>query len=457
MTDKNSKLSQEVSTLQSVTVSQKDDISSLREEISKARGDNGKLSRERTQLKREVEDERARFANLQNELMETGRAVAEQETRWREELSAEKLRVQSLERSLADEERRIKKMEEECDKLGKIAEERGKLKAMVEASVSRERHLEIVREKLEKRVYAAEAQVKVAQEERARFEKEESTRSHRDREMLNQEIASLRGFVNKVQDEKSQIAVLYERERANFELQSVMIESLGRETKQVTQTGMEREKLLEAATRDLKESQSQVVALRQEITSLREKMDKKDVQTDSLRDVADAARADVVKKDKQIVDLEFIIASTTSPTKKSRDDEANLKLQRREKEILRLREMMAALIRDNEELIAQSNEVIVPEQQKKYIAMKNVLRAENLRRKALERELARALTKNSSSQEDVGRTPGAKSIVSFYDTPGSVVGGLDTPVSLKDTPVSMRGFGGAEDTPLKGKGVLAVE
>jgi hypothetical protein len=186
-------------------------------------------------------------------------------------------------------------------------------------------------------------------------------------------------------------------------------------------------------------------------------MDKKDVQADSLRDVADAARADVVKKDKQIVDLEFIIASTTSPTKKSRDDEANLKLQRREKEILRLREMMTALIRDNEELIAQSNEVIVPEQQKKYTAMKNVLRAENLRRKALEKELARALTKKPSSQEDVARTPGAKSMVSFYDTPGSAVGGLDTPVSLKDTPVSMRGFGGAEDTPLKGKGVLAVE
>jgi hypothetical protein len=119
--------------------------------------------------------------------------------------------------------------------------------------------------------------------------------------------------------------------------------------------------------------------------------------------------------------------------------------------------MMSALIQDNEELIAQSNEPIALGQQKKYNAMKNVLRAENLRRRALEKELARALTRVPSSQEDVGRTLGSKSTVNLFDTPSSVVVGLDTPVSLKDTPVSLRGLGGGEDTPLKGKGVLAVE
>jgi hypothetical protein len=453
MTDKNSKLAHEVSTLQSLTTTQKDDISNLREEISKARGENGKLSRERTRLEREIEDERARFANLQNELAETGKAVAEQETRWRDELRAENLRVQSLERSLADEERRVKKMEEECDKLGKIAEERGKLKAMVEASVSRERHLEGVKEALEKRAYTAEAQVKVAHEERVRFEREWSARSHKEREVFAQEISSLRATINTLQEEKAKVNILYERERGQLAVQAQKIESIGQEINQAAQNAIQREKLFESTTRDLKDSHSQIANLRQEIATLRDKLDKKDVQADSLRELADTARADIVKKDKQIADLEFIIASTTSPTsptKKSRDDETFLKLQRREKEILRLREMMSALIQDNEELIAQSNEPIASEQQKKYNAMKNVLRAENLRRKALEKELARALTKVPSSQENVGRALASKSMVSLFDTPSSVVGGLDTPVS-------MRGFGGGEDTPLKGKGVLAVE
>jgi chromosome segregation ATPase len=454
LTDKNAKLSQEVSSLQSLSSTQKDDISNLREEISKARGENGKLSRERTRLEREIEDERTRFSNLQNELMETGKAVAEQETRWREELSAEKLRVQSLERSLADEERRTKKMEEECDKLSKIAEERGKLKAMIEASVGRERNLESAKEALERRVYIAEAQVKVVSEERNRLENDRAAQLENDRRARGADIASLNAAMERLQAEKTQAVMVYEREKAALASQAAKIETLGREIHQVTQTGIEREAVLKTTKRELDESQAQIQSLRNEISALRAKLDQKDTQLESLRDIGDAARAEIVEKDKHIIQLEFIIASTTSPTKKSRDADTDLKLQRRDKEILRLREMMAALIRDNDDLIAQSADSVPLEHNRKYIAMKNILRAERERRKGLEKELARAMAKTAANKEDLGRTPGSRSVVSIFDTPSSTVGGLDTPVSLKDTPLSVRGFGVGEQTPLKGKGVL---
>ena len=452
MTDKNSKLSQEISTLQSLSSQQKDDISSLREEISKARGENGKLARERNKLVREIDDERARFTNLQNELMETGKAIAEQETRWREELSAEKLRVQSLERNLVDEERRVKKMEEECEKLGKIAEERGRLKAMVEASVARERSLEAIKEKLEKRVYAAEAREGVAQEDRARREKERSVQFEREKDQLKAEISSLQVNLKTLQEERTKASIIYGRERTDLAVQSEKIESLGRELKQAMQSNLDREKLLESSNRELKESQSSNMSLRKEVAGLREKLDEKEAQVESLRERLDISRASIVEKDKNILELEFIIASTTSPTKKSRDDESYVKLQKREKEILRLRESMAALLSDNEALIAQSTEIVLPEQQKKYNAMKNVLRAERERRKALERELARALAK---SKDDMSRTSVSRNGgPSIFETPASAMGGLDTPVSLNDTPGSLRGFSVGEDTPLKGKGVF---
>ena len=451
MTDKNSKLSNEISTLQSITLSQRDDISSLREEISKARGENGKLIRERNKLEREIEDERKRFANLQNELMETGKAIAEQETLWREELTAEKLRVQSLERNLADEERRIKKMEEECEKLAKIAEERGKLKAMVEASVARERTLEVVKEGLEKRVYIAEARESVAQEEHVRREKEKAVEYEKEKDVLRYEISSLQAIVKTLQEERTKASIIYGRERTELAVQSEKIESLGRELKLAMQNSINREKLLESSTRDLKESQSTILSLRKEITSLRDRMDKKDTQLESLREIANSARAEIVEKDKQILELEFIIASTTSPTKRPPNDESYLKLQKREKEISRLRELMSSLLRDNEDLLAQSPEILLPEQQKKYNAMKNILRAERERRKTLERDLARALAKNIREE---ARTPGSKSGGSIFETPATVKGGLDTPVSLNGTPASLRGFTFGEDTPLKGKGAF---
>ena len=448
MTDKNSKLSQELSTLQSLSSSQRDDISSLREEISKARGENGKLARDRNKLEREIEDERTRFTNLQNELMETGKAIADQETRWREELTAEKLRVQSLERSLADEERRVKKMEEESEKLGKIAEERSKLKAMVEASVARERSLESVKEGLEKRVYTAEARENVARENRVRCDKERSTQFEKEKDMLNAEISSLQATVKTLQEERTKASIIYGRERTDLAVQSEKIESLGRELKQAMEHSLVRERLLESSNRELKESQSSLLSLRNEIASLREKMDKKETQFESLREIINTSRAEIVEKDKNILELEFIIASTTSPTSKSRNDESYLKLQKREKEILRLRELLASLLHDNENLLAQSTEIVPPEQQKKYNAIKNVLRAERERRKALEKELARALAR---SRDDGGRTPGSRNGGGVFDTPASGMGGLDTPVSLNDTPGSLRGFSGGEDTPLKGK------
>jgi len=450
LTDKNAKLTLEVSSLQSLSSSQKDDISSLREEVSKARGENGKLSRERIRLEREIEDERTRFSNLQNELMETGKAVADQETRWREELSAEKLRVHSLERSLADEERRVKKMEEECDKLSKIAEERGKLKAMVEATVVRERSLEIAKEALERRVYTA----KVASEGRVRLEKDMTAQFDRERHALNKEIVSLKAAIETLQAEKAQEALVYEREKAAVASQTTKIESLGQEIRQVTQKGLEREAVLKATKRQLEESQAQVEALRNEISTLRQRLDSKDAKLESLHEIGEAARLEIVEKDKHIVQLEFIIASTTSPTKRARDDQTDLKLQRRDKEILRLREMMAALIRDNDDLLSQSADNVPLDFHRKYIAMKNILRAEKERRKGLEKDLARAIARDTLNKEDVGRTPGSRSVVSLFDTPSSAIRGLDTPVSLKDTPLSVRGFGGGEDTPLKGRGVL---
>ena len=451
MTDKNSKLSHEISTLQSLTSTQRDDISGLREEISKARGENGKLARERNKLEREIEDERNRFANLQNELMETGKAIAEQETLWREELTAEKLRVQSLERSIADEERRVKKMEDECEKLSKIAEERGKLKAMVEASVARERTLEAVKEGLEKRVYTAEARENVAQEECVRREKEKAVQFEKEKDVLRHEITSLQATVKTLQEERTKASIIYGRERTELAIQSEKIESLGRELKQAMQNNSDREKLLESSTRELKESQSTIFSLRKEIATLRDRMDKKDGQLESLREIADSARTEIVEKDKQILELEFIIASTTSPTKRPRDDESYLKLQKREKEISRLRELMSSLLRDNEDLLAQSSEILPPEQQKKYNAMKNILRAERERRKTLEKDLARALAKKIS---DETRTPSSRNGGSIFETPATVNGGWDTPVSLNDTPGSLRGFSVGEDTPLKGKRAL---
>jgi hypothetical protein len=111
---------------------------------------------------------------------------------------------------------------------------------------------------------------------------------------------------------------------------------------------------------------------------------------------------------------------------------------------------MASLLQDNEDLVSQSKEIVAPEQQKKYTVMKNILRAERERRKGLERELARALAK--TSKDDNGPTPGSRTAGSVFDTPASVPGGLDTPVSLNETPGSLRGYGIGEETPLKGKG-----
>jgi predicted RNase H-like nuclease (RuvC/YqgF family) len=450
MTDKNSKLSQEVLSLQSLTSSQKDDISSLREEISKARGENGKLGRERNKLEREIEDERTRFTNLQNELMETGKAIAEQETRWREELSTEKLRVQSLERSLSDEERRFKKMEEECEKLSKIAEERGKLKAMVEASVARERNLEGIKEVLEKRLYSAEARENVAHEGRVRREKEAVIQFHKEKDSLNSEISSLQANLKILQEERTKASIIYGRERSDLAVQSEKIESLGRELQQAIQNNVDKDKLIESLSRQLEESQSAINSVRKEITTLRETMDKKDERLESLREIVDTSRADIAQKEKLILELEFVIASTTSPTQKSRDDQSYLKLQKREKEILRLRALMAALLQDNEDLLAQSTECLLPDQQKKYNVMKNILRAERERRKAVEKELARASAKNSLN--DISRTPGSRNGGgSIFETPAS---GLDTPVSLNDAFESSRGFSIGEDTPLKGKGAF---
>jgi hypothetical protein len=80
-----------------------------------------------------------------------------------------------------------------------------------------------------------------------------------------------------------------------------------------------------------------------------------------------------------------------------------------------------------------------------------VLRAERERRKNVERELVRMQAKASLRGNEMGITPGGSRSVSFFETPASGVRGLDTPVSLNDTPGSLRGF---EDTPLKGKGVF---
>jgi chromosome segregation ATPase len=322
----------------------------------------------------------------------------------------------------------------------------------VETTVARERNLEQAKETLERRVYAAEAQVNLAKEERLRLEREFSSQSKKDKAALMAEISSLTDGIKTLQDEKSKLSAMYEKEKIGFSVQAEKIDLLGREIRVVTQSGLEREKVLESTARDLRESQSVIAALRKEIANLREKVDKKDAQMDSLRGALDNAKTEIVDKDKSIVQLEFIIATTTSPVKKSRDDESYLKLQRREKEVVRLREMMAALIRDNEELLSDSTERIAPEQQRKYNAMKNILRAERETRKGLEKDLARALAKEQSRKEDLTRTPGARSVVSMYATPGSGIGGLDTPVSLNDTP--LRAFGGADDTPLKGKGVL---
>lgn len=454
LTDKNSKLSQEISTLRSLITSQKDEISNLREEISKARGENGKLVCERSKLERDIEDERNRFANLQSELMETGKAVAEQETRWREELAAEKLRVQGLERNLADEERRVKKMEEECERLTKIAEERGRLKAIVEASVAREQSLQTAKEVLERRVYTAEARWNASQEERTRLEKERSIQFGKEKESLNGEILSLRALVKSLREEMMQRHINSEREKMKITAQSEKIDSLGRELRQANQVSVEREKAIESSSRDLKENQSQIASLRKEIASLRDGIEKKDTQLESLREAATAARSSIAEKDKYILELEFIIASTPSPTKISRDDGVYSRLQKREKELLRLRELMGALLRDNEDLLDHQTETLAPEQQKKYNAMKNILRAERERKKALERELARVLAKNSSVSEDLGQMPGSRVTEGVFDTPASAVGGLDTPVSLNDTPGSSRGFDATVDTPLKGKRVL---
>jgi len=452
MTDKNSKLTQELTSLHSLTTSQKEEISSLRQDLSKSRGENGNLAKEKLKLKRDLQDQNGRFTNLQNELMETGKAVAEQETRWREELSAEKLRVQSLERSLADEERRVKKMEEECDKLGKIAEERGKLKAMVEAAVSRERVLETAKETLERRVYAAEAKVNVMEQERAKSQNEKISRS--EKESWNAEINTLRKNVSKMQEEKSQAAVQYEKEKGKVASQSERIHALEQQIRHLTEKLIEREKIADSAARDAKESQSQSVALRAEVSGLRDRLDKKEAAMETLRNVNQQARTEIAEKDKLILQLEFIIASTTSPTKKFGEEDVNLKLQRRDKEILRLRELMSALLHDNEDLIQQSKENLAPEQQKKYNAMKNILRAERERRKGLERELAKAMAKEK--REELGQTPGSKSVMSgTFDTPSSLAGVLDTPVSLKDTPRSLRGISlGVEDTPLKQRSVI---
>jgi chromosome segregation ATPase len=452
MTDKNAKLGAELDKAQSLATSQRDDISDLREEISKARGETGKLSRERNKLEQDLKDERARFANLQNELMETGRAIAEQETRWREELTAEKLRVQSLERSVADEERRFKKMEEECERLGLIAEERGKLKVMIEASVARERTLEGAKEKLEKRVHVAEARVNVLLEEQTRRERETAVHIEKEKEEMKEEIEALKATVKVLKEERTNVHHQLEREQTSLAVQAEKLNALERDLKQAAHTHTERQALLESTTYDLRESQCTVRDLQKDITALRTKLEKRDEQLESLRTSIDTHRAEIVEKDKHIVDLEFIIASTPSPTKKSRDEDLHLKLQKREKEILRIRELMISLLHDNEDLLAQSKENLVPEQQKKYNAMKNVLRAERERRKNVERELLRMQAKASLRGNEMAVTPGGSRSVSFFETPASGVRGLDTPISLNDTPGSLRGF---EDTPLKGKGVFA--
>ena len=208
---------------------------------------------------------------------------------------------------------------------------------------------------------------------------------------------------------------------------------LDEKLKQAMQINLSRNReklLLESSKQELKESQSSTSSLRKEVATLREKLDRKETQLESLREIVDTLRADIAEKDKTILELEFVIASTTSPTKKSREDESYLKLQKREKEILRLRELMATLLQDNEDLLSQSKETLHPEQQKKYNAMKNVLRAERERRKALERELARTLAKTKG---DIGRTPGSRNGGgSIFETPASAMGGLDTPVSLNE-------------------------
>lgn len=453
MTDKNAKLSQEVSELQSLSASQKDDISTLREDISKARGENGKLSRERTRLEREVEDERKRFTNLQSEFMETGKAIAEQETRWREELAAEKLRVQSLERNLADEERRVKKMEDECEKLAKIAEERVKLKAMVEISVQRERKLEKAKEELERRIYAAEAQVNVVKEERTRFENAISAQYTKQAEGYKTEISSLTASKRLLEAEKITLTALLEREKTNLALQSAKIESFEKDLRHAKQTANDQQKAADNAAHEMDVLRMDISAYQQDLTALRAKAEKKDGQIDALRQAAEIAKAEMVEKDKLIAQLEFLVATTTSPKKKPLFDDSDIKLQKREKEILRLRGLLADLVRDNEELVAQSSQVVAPENQKKYVAMKNILRAERDKRKDLEKQLAKMMAKESK-MDGLGRTPGSRSVVSAFDTPASVLGGLDTPVSLKDTPSGVREFTPGEDTPLKGKGVL---
>lgn len=451
MTDKNAKLTVELGKAQSLATSQRDDISDLREDISKARGETGKLSRERNKLEQDLKDERARFTNLQNELMETGRAIAEQETRWREELTAEKLRVQSLERSVADEERRFTKMEEECERLGLIAEERGKLKAMIEASVARERTLEGAKEKLEKRVHVAEARVNVILEEQTRREQGTAVHIEKEKEEMKEELASLKATVKVLKEERTKVHHQLDRERTSLAVQTEKVNALERDLKQAANTHTERQALLESTTDDLRESQSTVRDLHKDVIALRTKLEKRDEQVESLRTTIDSLRAEIVEKDKHITDLEFIIASTPSPTKKSRDEDLHLKLQKREKEILRIRELMVSLLHDNEDLLAQTKENLVPEQQKKYNAMKNVLRAERERRKNVERELVRMQAKASLRGNEMGVTPGGSRSASFFETPASGVRGLDTPVSLNYTPGSLRGF---EDTPLKGKGVF---
>jgi hypothetical protein len=452
MTDKNARLSQENSNLQSLSTSQKEEISSLREEISKARGENGKLGRERTRLERDVDEERQRFAKLQNEFMETGKAIAEQETRWREELGAEKLRVQGLERNLVDEERRVKKMEEECEKLAKIAEERVKLKAMVEVSVQRERQLERVKEELERRLYTAEAQVSLAKDECSRHGATLSTQFAKETEVYKAKISTLENSLKTLEAEKSKFSVAMEREKAKSVAHAEKITILEKDLEHAAQLAAEHQKSMDNLVKELDRLRTDISAYQQDTVALRGKIEKRDGQIEALRQTNSMAKEEIVTKDKLIAQLEFLVASATSPRKLPFSDDADIKLQKREKEILRLRSMLADVVRDNQELLAQSSDVVEPASQKKYVAMKNILSTEVDKRKAMQKELAKLMAKEAK-KEETGRTP-AQTKVNAFDTPASVIAGLDTPVSLKDTPSSLREFSPGVDTPLKGKGVF---
>jgi len=323
----------------------------------------------------------------------------------------------------------------------------------VEGSVQREMALESAKEALEGRVHAAEAQLGVAKDKRTHFEDAMLARLDKESAADKSEIASLKETVKTIQAERNKISSLLERERMNAALHSAKTDSLEKDVRQATQTSLERKTVLDAATRDLNDVRSQVSAYQKDIFHLREKIEAKDAQLDSLRDAVETRKEDIVEKDKMICQLEFIIAMTTSPPGKSRQEEFTLKLQRREKEILRLRELLAALIQDNDDFVVRSNEVLAPEQQKKYNAMKNIVRAERMRRIGLERELAKILARDSAVAQP-GPSNGPEGGLSTFNTPASGMGGLDTPVSLKDTPTTMREFSMVEDTPLKGKGVL---